>query len=1005
MSLRMVMLTTLMVLLLGVFASSPSNASSKAAKPSPDQVLEMLKAGNLRFVAGGATRPHQDAARLKQAGTENQGDHAYATVITCSDSRVPVEMLFDAGVMDIFVIRVAGNVVQTDEAGSIEYGLAHVNTPVLVVLGHTQCGAVTAVTAEVQGHGHALERNIPPLVAPIIPAVKRAMQQHPDLKGKDVIPPAIKENVWQGIEDLFMKSPAARDVVKSGKAKVVGAIYDVGTGKVSWLPLDKVDQILKKVEGDPKRAMNAMAGGSHGQDDASHGGGHQAKAAAQHDFKVAAASIVLADKNKLSSLDKLRHRDIKEQTINLAAGTGADGKRWIMAAAVVVVGLLAAFLVKSGVIRRLGVSGKLYAGFSVVVALALVVGLGGWYYLSQVSGQSHLEVASLEMDLMAGKINALQNEFVLYGIEDKARGEKILGKARSLLKEYQNHLEAALQLDLDPADRGTISKMKQMVADYSKKLEALASRYHEIEKYKDLMDQQGERMEHELVQVIQRHEKALMELETSGHAKAGQITLQTQLVENLLKTEAASLKLAHAEVEFLLDKNLKLIPVMEKSLGLLVGHLGAANKLLAGLEVPASEKQAELKLLEDVEHVAAEYRKELARVIVDELEVEGLLIDTTEELNQIAAYAMALSQKAEARANGAEQEAHLATMILLAMALVLGGLLSFFIARGISRPIRRISEGLGQGSEQVAAASAQVSSAAQTLAQGASEQAASLEETSSSMEEMFAMTKQNADNSNQANSLMHEAGKVVAQANDSMKELRGAMEKITAASDETAKIIKTIDEIAFQTNLLALNAAVEAARAGEAGAGFAVVADEVRSLAMRAAEAAKNTSSLIEGNLQNIRQGADLVASTDGAFSQVEESSQKVGELVAEIAAASGEQTQGLEQINRATSDMDKVTQQVAANAEESAASSEEMNAQAVTLNEMVAELMSMVDGAGKIGAKEITSGKAAKQRYLPSPADRGQRQAGSSQRSATALPNEASREIPLGDEQDFADF
>lgn len=243
----------------------PAAASGKAAakKPSPDEAIAMLKAGNARFVEGKAQHPHADAARLHQAGTENQGDHAYATVITCSDSRVPVEMIFDAGVMDIFVIRVAGNVCDVDERGSIEYGLAHVHTPVLVVLGHTQCGAVTAVTHAVLGKGHALERNIPPLVDNIEPAVRAAMASHPKIEGTDIIPYAIEENVWMGIEELFMESPASRDIVKSGKAKVVGAIYDVGTGKVNWLPESKVAEILKKVEANPKRAMEAMAGGGH----------------------------------------------------------------------------------------------------------------------------------------------------------------------------------------------------------------------------------------------------------------------------------------------------------------------------------------------------------------------------------------------------------------------------------------------------------------------------------------------------------------------------------------------------------------------------------------------------------------------------------------------------------------------------------------------------------------------------------------------------------------------
>jgi carbonic anhydrase len=238
---------------------------AKAAKKDPDAAIEFLKEGNKRYYSQESIHPHSNAARLYQAGTENQGNHAYATVITCSDSRVPVEHIFDAGIMDIFVIRVAGNVCDVDEVGSIEYGLAHVNTPVLVVLGHTQCGAVTAVTHAVQGRGHALERNIPPLVDNIKPAVKKAMAQHKDIHGDDIIPYAVEENVWQGIEDLFMKSPSSRNLVKEGKVKVIGAIYDVGTGKVRWLSEEKTRTILHKVESNPDRAMKAMAETGHAE--------------------------------------------------------------------------------------------------------------------------------------------------------------------------------------------------------------------------------------------------------------------------------------------------------------------------------------------------------------------------------------------------------------------------------------------------------------------------------------------------------------------------------------------------------------------------------------------------------------------------------------------------------------------------------------------------------------------------------------------------------------------
>ena len=266
-----------------------------------------------------------------------------------------------------------------------------------------------------------------------------------------------------------------------------------------------------------------------------------------------------------------------------------------------------------------------------------------------------------------------------------------------------------------------------------------------------------------------------------------------------------------------------------------------------------------------------------------------------------------------------------------------------FTRRSITRPVTRVVAGLNDGADQVASAASQISSTSQQLAEGSSEQAASIEETSASLEEMASMTRQNADNARQADDLMKETKRVVAQAKESMSQMCRSMDDITKASEDTSKIIKTIDEIAFQTNLLALNAAVEAARAGEAGAGFAVVADEVRNLAMRAADAARNTAGLIEETVKKVKGGAALMASTDHAFGQVHESANKVADLVGEIAAASGEQAQGIEQVNKAVSEMDQVTQQNAASAEESASASEEMSAQAETMKAMVNDLLAMI--------------------------------------------------------------
>ena len=285
---------------------------------------------------------------------------------------------------------------------------------------------------------------------------------------------------------------------------------------------------------------------------------------------------------------------------------------------------------------------------------------------------------------------------------------------------------------------------------------------------------------------------------------------------------------------------------------------------------------------------------------------------------------------------------------ILGLGISLGILLMWSIGRGVTVPLRKAIYGLSAAAVELSSASEQVSSASQTLASGSSQQAASVEETSSSLEEMASMTKQNADHATQAKNLMNDASIIVEKVNRHITELADATDEIAKSSQETEKIIKTIDEIAFQTNLLALNAAVEAARAGEAGAGFAVVADEVRNLAMRAAEAAKNTSGLIENTIKNVKEGNTLTLTTQEAFKENMEVAAKVSDLIEEIAAASNDQAQGIDQINNAVAEMDKVVQENSANAEESASASEEMNAQAEQLNETVTALESLVNGRNK---------------------------------------------------------
>jgi methyl-accepting chemotaxis protein len=290
--------------------------------------------------------------------------------------------------------------------------------------------------------------------------------------------------------------------------------------------------------------------------------------------------------------------------------------------------------------------------------------------------------------------------------------------------------------------------------------------------------------------------------------------------------------------------------------------------------------------------------------------------------------------------------ARLWTIVGLLIAIAMGAAVAFVIIRSTNRVLGDAVTTLTEGSHQLVSAAGQVSTSSQALSQGATEQAASLEETSASMEEMASMTRQNAENSQTAASLMNDVDAKVQGSNQALGDMVTSMASIQESSRQVAKIIKTIDEIAFQTNILALNAAVEAARAGEAGMGFAVVADEVRNLAQRSAQAARDTATLIEESIARATSGNAKVEQVASAIAAITESVGQVKLLVDGVSVASRQQSQGIDQVSQAVSQMEKVTQTTAATAEESAAASEELNAQAEGVMQVVGDLDRLVRAA-----------------------------------------------------------
>jgi methyl-accepting chemotaxis protein len=335
------------------------------------------------------------------------------------------------------------------------------------------------------------------------------------------------------------------------------------------------------------------------------------------------------------------------------------------------------------------------------------------------------------------------------------------------------------------------------------------------------------------------------------------------------------------------------------------------NKTLS--EIGDQRAQVGYALLEIVNHAANEGVKD--------------------SVNEANASAQALSSASETITGG------------LIVMIISGVLLAFFITRGIVRALIRTVSDLATCSNETASAAEQVAGGAQSLANGTTNTAAALEETSASLEEMSSMVRQTAASSNSAATLANEGRQAGERGAAAMLELTQAIENIKKNADQTAKIVKTIDEIAFQTNLLALNAAVEAARAGDAGKGFAVVAEEVRNLAQRAGEAARNTSSLIENSVKAADNGVSLAKNVNEVVGQGATTSRKINDLVVEIASSAKEVAQGIEQIGKAVRQMDQITQTNAAGAEENSAIGEELSAQSLTLNSLVVGLDIMVRG------------------------------------------------------------
>ena len=343
--------------------------------------------------------------------------------------------------------------------------------------------------------------------------------------------------------------------------------------------------------------------------------------------------------------------------------------------------------------------------------------------------------------------------------------------------------------------------------------------------------------------------------------------------------------------------------------------------------------------------------EEYHRLVLEQVDLSAKM---GQDLNKLSASIQALSEEADQMTRQAKHISLSIIIWIVSASILIGIIYAFFSVKKIAGVLHRTIDGITNSSEELSHASGQISSVSNLLAEAASNQVVIIEEAAAALEETEAVTDKNAEHAREANRLIETTAKIISKANGAMTQLTSSMGEISIASDETSKIVKDIDAIAFQTNLLALNAAVEAARAGDAGSGFAVVAEEVRNLAMRSAEAAKNTAQLIDGTIGKVKAGNGMVIETNRAFGEISDSATKLGKMLAEISELSTHQVDQIKKINGAIKEVNDLAQQNAATSEESASAAKELNGQAVNLNNLVVDMEALISSSSKKEAMPV---------------------------------------------------